>query len=357
MNVHISRRRDVLAGGSRNLTAPKPAAAASAKNALAVSLLIPTKDRADELVHAVRSVLRQTLLPMEMLILDQSAANRGQECVKEEFSRADRKATKRIELRYISDTSVPGTAAARNRLLDMAQGDIALFIDDDSILEPDFIEQMTGCYADNPRIAGVSGLITNYSKPAWNALVWSSIFARGPFHDERQPLYWNAERLRGSDPIRVHKFTGASMSFRSSLIRNIRFDANLTGASREEDVDFCAMLEPQVMVIAPRARLVHNKSPVNRSRDHWLKEHVQSAHYLYRRHWKRGLRNRLCFLWLHVGYLLIIPSACLRRMSSEPWHAFRAGARRAATLTSGFDGITSRFAASTMRTANRPPGR
>jgi len=321
-----------------NLHAHSPAvksetASCGGAETLSVSLLIATKNRPDELGLAVRSVLQQSVLPAEILILDQSATDRGREVVQSEFAAAPCDADKKPALRYLRDPSVPGTAAARNRLLDQALGEVVLFIDDDSLLEPDFIEQMRNCYLERPDIVGISGMITNYKRPAWNARCWSTIFDRGPFHDERQPLYWNNERLRGADPIRVRKFTGASMSFRMEVIRHLRFNADLIGASREEDVDFCAMLDDRVLVIAPRARLVHNKSPINRARDHWLKEHAQSAYYLYWRHWDRGFKNKACFAWLRAGYCVVVTVGCIRRLSLESWRAFRAGKRRAIELT------------------------
>lgn len=308
--------------------------ASSQTKGLSVCLLIATKNRPDELALAVRSVLRQSVLPNEMLILDQSPTDRGREMVESEFATAPAGAGQRIVLHYLRDPSVPGTAAARNRLLDLAAGEVVLFIDDDSYLEPDFVEKMRDCYLDHPEIAGISGMITNYKRPVWNARWWSAIFAHGPFHDERQPLYWNAEGLRGTEPIRVRKFTGASMSFRTEVIRHLRFNASLIGASREEDVDFCAMLDDRVLVIAPRARLAHNKSPINRAQDHWLKEHAQSAYYLYRRHWNRSFKNRACFVWLRLGYCVALPVGCIRRLSLEPWRAFQTGMRKAIELTS-----------------------
>jgi len=339
---------------ARSQVATNEMTALAQTKGLSVCLLIATKNRPDELTLAVHSVLRQSVLPDEMFILDQSPTDRGREMVQLEFATAPAGAGKRIALHYLRDPSVPGTAAARNRLLDLATGDVVLFIDDDSYLEPDFVEKMRDCYLDHPEIAGISGMITNYKRPGWNARWWSTIFAHGPFHDERQPLYWNAEGLRGKGPIRVRKFTGASMSFRTEVIRHLRFNASLVGASREEDVDFCAMLPDRVLVIAPCARLAHNKSPINRAQDHWLKEHAQSAYYLYRRHWKRSLRNRAWFLWLRLGYCVALPVGCIRRLSLEPWRAFQAGMRRAIELTNESAGAEEAVAlTSSERTGHR----
>jgi hypothetical protein len=54
--------------------------------ALSVSLLIATKNRADELALAMRSVLRQTELPAEIIILDQSPTDRGRTVIQWEFA-------------------------------------------------------------------------------------------------------------------------------------------------------------------------------------------------------------------------------------------------------------------------------
>ncbi len=125
----------------------------TASTRLNVSVLIPTKNRPDELALAVRSVLEQTSLPAELLILDQSLDDRGRRLVKDEFARASRKVEATVQVRHIMDPAVSGTAMARNRLLDMARGNIVLFIDDDSILEPNFVEQVIACYASHPGIA------------------------------------------------------------------------------------------------------------------------------------------------------------------------------------------------------------
>ena len=84
----------------------------------------------------------------------------------------------------------------------------------------------------------------------------------GPFRDERQRVYRDAGRLLDARPIRVRQLGGGLMSFRASKIRNQLFDTNLTGACPGEDIEFCAGLPREwVLRIAPKARLIHNRSP------------------------------------------------------------------------------------------------
>ncbi len=52
----------------------------------------------------------------------------------------------------------------------------------------------------------------------------------------------------------------------------------------------------------PQARLVHNRSRVNRARSHWLRVHAESSYYLSERHLKKQITERLCFAWLKTGY-------------------------------------------------------
>ena len=289
-------------------------------NASSVSVIIPTKNRPSDLLIAFRSLLRQTVPPTQIAIVDQSSNDAAIGSLRSELGGIDG-----VHLDYVYDPSLSGAAAARNRAMDLATGDIWLFLDDDVDLELDFIQRLLEAYEKLPHAAGLSGIITNYTVPSMLPRLWTAIFARGPFYDERQPIYWGCEGLRNSDPIEVKNFTSALMSFRQSVVRDVRFDPNYPGALAE-DVDFCLQLPAETrMFIVPQARLAHNRSPVNRINSHWLRGQAESSHYLYERHLKRALRSRICFGWLKVGYAIALVATCARRRSLEGWRALLAG--------------------------------
>jgi GT2 family glycosyltransferase len=163
--------------------------------------------------------------------------------------------------------------------------------------------------------------------------IWTVIFQRGPFHDGRHAIYYNAGRLVDSAPIKVREFGGGLMSFRADEIRGLWFDENLHGACFAEDIDFCARLpRNSVLLITPQARLVHKRTPEGRNPVHWLDLHAQGANYMRQRHWRLGIWNNLCFTWLNVGYALAATLSSVRRMSLEPWIAWREGAKRGRSL-------------------------
>lgn len=298
----------------------------TASNLPSASVIIPTKDRPQDLERTIATILAQTVLPQEIIILDQSSQDEPRRRVEAQLQQAPDSVRAAIHLTYIRDQSVTGLAQARNRTMELASGQVWVFFDDDVVLEPDFLEEMLKTYVEAPELTGVSGVITNYPPPAGWLQLWTRIFLRGPFRDDRQPIYWNAERLRHSKPVPVSRFGGGLMSFRGASIRAMRFDENLRGVSEGEDVDFCCRLPAgSRLVICPRARLAHMHSTAGRSRDHALRRMVVGPAYLYWKNWDHGVVNRLCFLWFKVGCGLLASMASLRRGSLAPWRALRAG--------------------------------
>lgn len=293
---------------------------------LEVSVVIPTKNRPSDLRAAVASLLRQTHLPLELLIVDQSTGDESRRAVEQAFAEAPADAASGVALVYIHDPAIPGGAVARNRAMDDARGDVWLFLDDDVVLERDFIQEICRVYESEPDVTGVSGIVANYVPGRGIARAWNALFVRGPFRDPRQPIYHSADRLRDSRPVRVDRFSGGLMSFRTAAIRTHRFDPNLRGVSDGEDVDFCLRLGPTAtLLLTPRARLVHNSSPIGRETAHHLRRDARALSYLYNRNWRRGVRNRLAYEWLLCGFSLLALLGSIRRRSLAPFEALLAG--------------------------------
>lgn len=291
------------------------------KNAtLSLTAVIPTKNRPDDLALTIESLLRQTVLPEELIIVDQSSSNASQDQTMTQLSLARSSTQNTSALIYIRDPNLSGLTAARNRSLGEVRTELVLFLDDDVVLESDFVEQILETYRQYPNATGVSGIVTNYSLPPVLSRYWTSIFARGIFRDDRQPVYWRAQDRLQLKPVRVSRLGGGLMSFRMRAIEGVRFDESLIGACDGEDVDFTVRLGSNaVLLIAPKARLLHKQTPIARTGEHWLQRHCRTHWYLYRRNWNSGVRNRLPFVWLNVGYLVAALAVSVRHRSFSPW--------------------------------------
>lgn len=231
-----------------------------------------------------------------------------------------------------------------------------LFLDDDVLLEPDFIEKILEPYSDG--VAGVSGIVTNYSAPPALQRWWERIFLHGPFYDERQTVYRAAQELRASEPVKVRQFGGGLMSFKAKAIRHMQFDENLTGACPGEDVEFCAWLKGKNLVINPKARLIHNRTETSRDETHWIAVDAQVAAYMRKRHWK-GLWAGICYAWLNAGYFALTGFSAAKKRSLGPLKAWRAGVRRGKALAQSTSSLEQRPMEQRSRyTAMpaRPPG-
>jgi glycosyltransferase involved in cell wall biosynthesis len=288
---------------------------------LKVSVIIPTKNRKGALEETIRTLLAQTRMADELIIVDQSQTESATDAGS-------------LPLKHIYNPRITGASQARNEGMKQATGDIWLFLDDDVVLEPDFIQNLLTAYGTD--VTGVSGVVTNYSPPPIFRRLWELLFEVGPFRDDRQSVYRKAGKLRDAGPTRVRQFGAGLMSFRADRIRGLRFDENLHGACFGEDIDFCARLpHDSVLLIAPHARLVHERSPEGRSQLHWLDLHAQGSNYMRQRHWRSGFWNNVCFAWLNVGYALSAMLSSARRMSPEPWRAWKRGAKRGRSFGRG----------------------
>lgn len=291
-----------------------------------VSVIIPTKDRLEDLLLTVETLLRQTVLPQQIVVVDQSDFPQAHELIRAKIRAVVPNAQESIVLSYFHVPRLTSSASARNFAMAYTYGEIWLFLDDDVCLEPLFVEEILKTYVDDPGITGVSGIITNYVPPSLAFRLWLKVFTWGQFFDERQPIYWNAASLKHSRPIAVRKFGSGLMSFRAEALLRLRFPESNRLICRGEDVDFCMQLPPASrLVINPKARLTHKGGPNGRSVERWLQGEVGAARYLFERNWSHSFKNRVCLWWLLCGYALLSAMESIRAVNFSSWRAFWRG--------------------------------
>ncbi len=96
-----------------------------------VSVIIPTFNRRESLIRAVRSCLEQTHPVLEILVCDDGSTDGSQEGIAELGS---------ARVHWIGGTHAGRPAPARNRGLANAQGDWVAFLDDDDAWFPNKLE-------------------------------------------------------------------------------------------------------------------------------------------------------------------------------------------------------------------------
>jgi glucosyl-dolichyl phosphate glucuronosyltransferase len=141
-----------------------------------VSLILCTYNRCESLARGLKSATALTLpdsVPWELLIVDNNSTDQTRK-VAEEFCGQQPE-----RFRYLFEPQ-PGLSCARNAGIREARGDIIAFMDDDVIVEPTWLQNLTA-NMNNGEWAGVGGRVF----PLWNCPPpqWLSLkqwYALGP---------------------------------------------------------------------------------------------------------------------------------------------------------------------------------
>lgn len=226
-----------------------------------ISAAIPTKNRPRDLANAVLSILAQSRPPDELLVIDQSADGESRRRVDALFAPA-----RRTALVYVHDPRIAGLVAAKQAAVARARGDIVCFLEDDVVLETDYLLNIERGFVEDPALLGCSGVVTNLPElPRYYQRLFH-FFHRGIFHDARVGVH-GAAQGSGLPLIRSNYLSGGLSAYRRAVFEAIPFDV-ANNLFMLEDIDFSTRAVQHFggqFCINPNARLEHHMSPLNRA--------------------------------------------------------------------------------------------
>jgi glycosyltransferase involved in cell wall biosynthesis len=192
-----------------------------------VTVLIPTVDRYPYLRVLLDQLRQQTVRPLEIIIVDQTASERRQGRLAEDFPDLPLKILYR---------DAPGQCSSRNAGLQTATGDHILLLDDDVEVPPDLIQ----AHLENLRRHGATV---------------SSGVAEEVGAD---PLLEAVRCIRASDVCPA----GNTMLARSALEQSGLFDlAYEKGARADGDLGMRLYLAGELMILNGRIQVLHHHAP------------------------------------------------------------------------------------------------
>lgn len=170
-----------------------------------ITVILCTYNRCQSLARALNSVAASTLpkdIEWEVLVVDNNSSDQTREVV-EEFSRRFP-----ARFRYLLE-SQPGKSRALNAGVSNAHGDVLAFMDDDVIVDPAWLRNLTAGLEDG-EWAGAGGRILpqgGFSPPHWLAL-------NGPYAMGGILAFFDL----GDDPGELkHAPFGTNMAFRKTM--------------------------------------------------------------------------------------------------------------------------------------------
>jgi len=132
-----------------------------------IALLICTYNRDKYLPEALQSIRQQTLDAnlFEALIIDNNSTDNTAEIATKFIND-----NPSLNIKYLFEKN-KGLSFARNRGLMEADAEILCYVDDDAILSPDYLTQMSDFFKKNPDAVGVGGRVIpryeNNREPRW----------------------------------------------------------------------------------------------------------------------------------------------------------------------------------------------
>ncbi|MEL1240166.1 glycosyltransferase family 2 protein [Flavobacterium flavipallidum] len=292
------------------------------------SLIICTYMRPEPLLRLLQSVQEQSLYPDEIVIIDGSLNQETEALLK-------RNPFQNLSYFLVSEEN-RGLTKQRNfgisKVADASE--IVCFLDDDTVLEPDYFEQLIKTYTVYPKALGVGGYIDN-------EIQWE--FVGDSYQAKTQDFYFDGWRRKessrfvlrkkiglGSDcapgvsPLfshgrsvgflppsnkiyEVEMFMGGVSSFRKNIFDDNQFSTYFEGYGLYEDADFCLRLAKKgKLYLNTAAQLNHYHEPSGRPNHYrYGKMVVRNGWYVWRVKNSNPLVEDM-FKWHAITLLLMV---------------------------------------------------
>ncbi|MBI4398935.1 MAG: glycosyltransferase [Candidatus Omnitrophica bacterium] len=267
-----------------------------------VSVVIPTLNRPGFLKNTLESLKRQTRLPDEVIVVDQSTDGETEKIVRE------------YGYSYVFQAE-KSCARARNRGLRQAAGNFISFVDDDVVLHDDYFEKALEAFRD-PAIGGVSGCVELRVRPkGWKwalrrILLWVFMLdhfnARMTWSGFGHP-FCDVDSREIKKPRYVELISGYNMIFRRKCLEQECFDSWFSGYSFREDAELTYRVSKITKLkLIPDAKFRHVNALSNRLDPVALKQmQIRNYYYVFRKHRPDNLFFHVLFGYSVFGLLLI----------------------------------------------------
>ncbi len=277
------------------------------------SIVIPTIGRALKLKSTLESILKQEMLPKEVIIVDQSSIQSTYDVAKimeQEFSE------KKVFLKYLY-LNKKSSSKARNYGKDHSSGKIVFFIDDDVELLRDYTEGILEVYKNYTDALGVQGVMKDFKLPyslnSLSGLIENQLRRSFFLSYYKQDTWRVMPSINDVLPfpltmiITAERFQGCC-SYRREILENFEFDENLEEWSLLEDLDLSYRIYKSgkgALYATPEAKLIHEGGTHTASslKSESYKKIVNRT-YMFFKLMEQSPRNCAIFCWSVLGFLL-----------------------------------------------------
>ena len=250
-----------------------------------LAFVIPTKDRGEDLRRMLRSLVAQTRLPDQVIVVDGSGVEVSW-CVAE---------FPELNIDYVRMLP-PSLSAQRNAGMAMLRAEIthAGYLDDDVVLESDAVFEMASFWVSaDSDIGGAAFNVVNGAGSSPSALMQRIGVSRVGIGSVA-PSGLVCEMGRVNNDIESDWLCGGATVWRREVIEAYSYDNWFQGTGFMEDVDYSYRVRERYrLFVLAAARLAHFTPPVRPDRQFLFgKWQVINRMYIVRKYRHRGLSLR-----------------------------------------------------------------
>lgn len=274
------------------------------------SLAIPTYNRENDLEEVLNSILNQSVLPDEILIIDDGDLDnlfikKFQELFK----------TKNVKfIYYKKDHSKErrGLSESKNIALNKAKHGIIFIIDDDVVVPRnafEFILNLWEKFGNDCRLLGIGVVGEGYRRKSKLERVFNKFFGL------TGECVWDVNNVGfqcWDDHIeylqRGYYMHGFFSSFKKNLILELGgFELFKGGRTALEDVELGLRIKKRgyYFLITPSIKIIHKISNKSREKDFLIGfKESQNRKIIFKKHCQQDIFHKIWFIWANVGWIL-----------------------------------------------------
>lgn len=283
------------------------------KQNMQVSVIIPTYNRVQDLDECLDSITVQTILPKEVLVIDNGTDINTKNLIKNREKEFEEKG---VILKYIKNNENSLTVA-RNIGVKHSRGDIISFLDDDLTLDKDYYQEIVKVYKAIPNALGVTGYNQSGKKEKRKILnildrllnILGMLHFTTSFKEENRCRVFPSLTVSYPSPsldkiINCEWLSGAS-TYKKGILEEFKFDEKLKKYSWGEDQDFPYRVfkkYPHSLFLTPYAKYLHDGSQEGRLPKTELIYMAEVYDlYLFYKIIDQTIVNKLFYLWGRTG--------------------------------------------------------
>ncbi len=274
------------------------------------SVLIVTRCRPESLQNTLESLASCDPQPFELIVVDGDEHRSAEPAIERLRASTDVPAV-------LYSVSSPGLSVQRNRGVELASGDVVVFLDDDVEPTRDLFGILASAYED-PSVIGATGKVVEREDRRFGqraASIRRILFPGGP--DGSMTSFGYPRRMVDTERERdVEWMQGCFMSARADLLQRVSHDEQIAGHLEGEDEDFSYRLSREGRIVyLPKAVLHHKQLGFRSSRAQereFNRNIVIVRAYLFRKNFRRTVATR-------VQFALLIGVLAAHRVLNREW--------------------------------------